>query len=133
MSKGRKTMLPGHKTKIVCTIGPSSKSVPVLKSMMRAGMGVARINLSHGSLDEHAEDVRNIRSIARELGRPIPILADLPGPKIRLGRLSEEPLVLKKGDRIRLTVDKGASGRDGLIRSISRSCRQACARAAPFT
>jgi pyruvate kinase len=96
-------------------MGPSSKSVPVLKAMMKAGMGVARINLSHGSLDEHAEDVKNIRSIARELGRPIPILADLPGPKIRLGRLSEEPLVLKKGDRIRLTVDMGATGCNGLI------------------
>ena len=108
-------MLPGHKTKIVCTIGPSSRSVPVLRSMMRAGMGVARINLSHGSLDEHAEDVRNIRSVARELNRPVPILADLPGPKIRLGRLSEEPLVLKKGDEIRLTIDQVATGCDGLI------------------
>ncbi len=108
-------MLPGHKTKIVCTIGPASRSVPVLKAMIRAGMGVARINLSHGSLDEHREDVRNIRSIARELNRPIPILADLPGPKIRLGRLAEEPLVLKKGDEVRLTTGHGATGCDGLI------------------
>jgi pyruvate kinase len=108
-------MLPGHKTKIVCTIGPASRSVPALRAMMRAGMGVARINLSHGSLDEHTEDVRNIRSIARELNRPIPILADLPGPKIRLGRLSQEPLVLKKGDQVRLTIEPGATGCDGLI------------------
>ncbi len=108
-------MLPGHKTKIVCTIGPSSRSVPVLRAMIRAGMGVARINLSHGSLDEHREDVRNIRSIARELNRPIPILADLPGPKIRLGRLAKEPLVLKKGDQVRLTTEQGATGCDGLI------------------
>lgn len=108
-------MLPGHKTKIVCTIGPASRSVPVLRAMIRAGMGVARINLSHGSLDEHREDVRNIRSIARELNRPIPILADLPGPKIRLGRLAQEPLVLKKGDQVRLTIEQGATGCDGLI------------------
>ena len=108
-------ILPGHKTKIVCTIGPSSRGIPVLRNMIRAGMGVARINFSHGSLDEHREDIRNIRTLARELNRPLPILADLPGPKIRMGRLAKEPLVLKKGDEVTLTTDTAVLGEGRLL------------------
>lgn len=96
--------LPNHKTKIVCTIGPACRSRPVLEKMIMNGMNVARLNFSHGSLEEHGEDIGRIRSVAAALGRPVAILADLPGPKIRLGTLRDEPLVLKKGEVVTLVT-----------------------------
>ncbi|MDN7025150.1 pyruvate kinase [Methanoculleus sp. FWC-SCC1] len=100
-------LLPDHKTKIVCTIGPSSESKPVLQKMMQSGMNVARLNLAHGDFDEHRRRIRTIRSVAEELKVPIAILLDLPGPKIRIGRLPREPIMLKPGDMVTLTT--GAS------------------------
>jgi pyruvate kinase len=97
-------MLPGHKTKIVCTIGPSSRTLSVLKEMIKEGMAIARLNFSHGSLNEHAEDIENIRKAANALGRPVSILVDLPGPKIRVGTLYKEPITLNKGDAVTLTT-----------------------------
>jgi pyruvate kinase len=102
--KRTKLKLPGHKTKIVCTIGPASRSESVLKELIKSGMSVARLNFSHGSLKEHREDIRRIRSVAKRLDRMVAIMIDLPGPKIRIGKLSREPLVLKKGDSIILTT-----------------------------
>jgi pyruvate kinase len=96
--------LPSHKTKIVCTIGPASRSEAVLKEMIKNGMNVARLNFSHADLDDHAENIRRIRSAAAQVGRLVTILADLPGPKIRIGTLHNEPLVLKKGDTVTLTT-----------------------------
>ena len=106
--------LPSHKTKIVCTIGPASRSEKVLKGLIRAGMNIARLNLSHGSLDQHARDIRLIRRLSDESGRPVAILVDLPGPKIRVGRLNKEPMVLKKGDNVTLTV-RNLTGDTSLI------------------
>jgi pyruvate kinase len=100
----RSSLLPDHKTKIVCTIGPASRSEKVLKKMIKQGMNLTRLNFAHGSLEDHRQDIRLIRSLSKEVNRPCPILVDLPGPKIRLGHLSEEPLVLKKGERITLTT-----------------------------
>lgn len=97
--------LPDHKTKIVCTIGPASSSEPVLEEMVRNGMDVARLNLSHGSFDEHRERIRSIRAAAANIGRSVTILLDLPGPKIRIGDLAVEPLLLTKGETVVLTVD----------------------------
>jgi pyruvate kinase len=115
LSKKRsKLKLPGHKTKIVCTIGPASRSESVLKELIKSGMSVARLNFSHGSLKEHREDIRRIRSVAKRLDRMVAIMIDLPGPKIRIGKLSREPLVLKKGDSLILTT-KPAGGSDLLI------------------
>ena len=65
---------------------------------------MARLNFSHGEPDEHAKDAQTIRSVARELGQTVTILADLPGPKIRIGQLEKEPLPLKKGDSVTLTT-----------------------------
>ena len=96
--------LPSHKTKIVCTIGPASRSEAVLKEMVKSGMNVARLNFSHADLDDHRENIRRIRSAAAQVGRLVTILADLPGPKIRIGTLHNEPLVLKKGDTVTLTT-----------------------------
>jgi pyruvate kinase len=94
--------LPAHKTKIVCTIGPASRDAGTIKKLIRSGMNVARLNFSHGNLDEHEQLIKTIRTVAAELGAPVAILADLPGPKIRVGRLLEEPLILSKGQIINL-------------------------------
>ena len=96
--------LPDHKTKIVCTIGPASRSEAVLEALMRQGMSVARLNFAHGTIDGHREDIRRIRLAAAKLDRSCMILADLPGPKIRIGKLKNDPLSLKKGDRVTLTT-----------------------------
>ncbi len=98
--------LPSHKTKIVCTIGPASRSETVLKKLVTSGMNVARLNFSHGTLEEHRDDIRRIRSVAATLGRVVLILIDLPGSKIRIGKLQDEPLVLKRGDTVTLTTEK---------------------------
>jgi pyruvate kinase len=98
--------LPKHKTKIVCTIGPSSRSSSILKRLIQNGLNVARLNFSHGSMEEHKKDILTIRSLAAELERVVLILVDLPGPKIRIGQLSHEPLILKAGQDVILTTKK---------------------------
>ncbi len=96
--------LPDHKTKIVCTIGPASRSAAVLKKLISQGMNVARLNFAHGTLEEHREDIRLIRTLSKKMNRNCSILVDLPGPKIRIGKLFSEPLILKKGERITLVA-----------------------------
>jgi pyruvate kinase len=86
-----------RRTKIVCTLGPASWSPDRIAALVEAGMDVARINFSHGDLDRHAETIRNVRDVARRAGRPIAILGDLQGPKIRVGALAE-PVTLHPGD-----------------------------------
>ena len=83
--------LPLNKTKIVCTIGPASRSPETIEQMILAGMNVARINFSHGDFADHNEVITNIREVSARHGRDVAILADLPGPKIRIGNLKEEP------------------------------------------
>jgi len=97
--------LPAHKTKIVCTIGPASRTAPILQEIIRNGMSVARLNFSHGSFHEHRTDIGAIRSAARDMNRSVAILGDLPGPKIRIGKLEMEPLEIKKGSTLTLTTD----------------------------
>ena len=96
--------LPDHKTKIVCTIGPASRSPSVIKELIRKGMNVARLNFAHGTLEEHREDIRLIRSLSKKMNKVCPILVDLPGPKIRIGKLFTDPMILKKGERITLVT-----------------------------
>jgi len=96
--------LPAHKTKIVCTIGPASRSEAGLERLMLQGMNVARLNFAHGTRQGHREDIQRIRAVASKLHRHCMIMADLPGPKIRIGKLLEEPLLLEKGDEVVLTV-----------------------------
>ena len=88
------------KTKIVCTIGPSSSEVKILKKMISEGMSVARLNLSHGTIDEHKKYVSNAREAAHELSVPIGILIDIPGPKYRVGKIPGGSIDLKKGQKI---------------------------------
>jgi pyruvate kinase len=97
--------LPVNKTKIVCTIGPACSSPEVLRQMMRAGMNVARLNFSHGDFAGHQAVIGSLRSAARAVGRRLAIMADLPGPKMRIGQLAQEPIELKAGDFLTLTTD----------------------------
>ena len=90
-------------TKIVCTIGPASSSPGVLSKLVRAGMDVARINFAHGSYEEHSRNIQIIRQVSKKLHRPVTILQDLPGPKLRVGKLAAEPLYLQRLDRVTLT------------------------------
>ena len=94
------------KTLIVCTIGPACRSLSTLKSLLKAGMGMARLNFAHGDLQQHAEDIRNIRKASKSLNIPCRILIDLPGPKIRLGKLKHEPVHLRIGDKVTLTTKR---------------------------
>ncbi len=85
------------RTRIVCTIGPATGNVAKARQLIRAGMSVARLNLSHGDADEHNEYVAAIREAARQTGVPIGILADLPGPKYRIGTVDPDQAVVQSG------------------------------------
>ncbi len=98
--------LPTHKTKIVCTIGPASESVPVLERLINAGMNIARLNFSHGDFDSHRQVIENIRTASRSTGKPVAIMADLPGPKIRIGELDCDAIELVDGDEFTLTTQE---------------------------
>jgi pyruvate kinase len=98
--------LPDSKTKIVATIGPASESSDMLERLIRAGLNVARLNFSHGDLAGHAERITRIRSAAAAVGRPVAIMADLPGPKMRIGVIEPEPTQLQAGDHFILTVEE---------------------------
>jgi pyruvate kinase len=91
------------RTKIVATIGPASQSPDVLKQLILAGMNVARLNFSHGTQSEHGEVITIIRRIARQLDRPIAILQDLAGPKIRIGEIATGAITLEPGAVFTLT------------------------------
>ena len=97
--------LPHHKTKIVCTIGPASDSPEMMQRLLRTGMNVARINFSHGNFAAHARTIADLRRAAALTGKRLAIMADLPGPKIRIGQLISEPLELPSGGEIILTTE----------------------------
>ena len=105
--------LPIHKTKIVCTLGPASQSREVMEQMIRAGMNIARLNFSHGDFASHEKTIQNLRAASRSTGRRLAIMADLPGPKMRIGQFSKEPIELRIGDFFTLTTDNivGDAGR----------------------
>src|SRR5512133_2889365 len=93
-----------RKAKIVATIGPSSANPQMLEQLIQAGMNVARLNFSHGTHEEHAERIANIRQIADKLGKPVGILQDLQGPKIRVGML-EPAIELAEGECVKLFAE----------------------------
>jgi len=88
-----------RKVKIVCTLGPASRSPERIEALIRAGMDVARLNFSHGDHSFHADLVKTIRETSRKLGTPVGIMQDLQGPKIRLGKLPPEGIELVPGER----------------------------------
>ncbi len=99
-------MPPRKRTKIVATIGPATRDPEVLRQMIEAGLNVARLNFSHGSYAEHAENIANIRAVAREMGVHVAILQDLPGPKVRTGAFVDtESITLVPGARFVLTTE----------------------------
>ena len=98
--------LPDHKTKIVATIGPASDGPEMLERLIRAGLNIARLNFSHADFAEHGGRIARIRAAERAVGRPVTIMADLPGPKMRLGKIEPEPILLRVGDRFTLTSDE---------------------------
>lgn len=94
------------KTKIVCTLGPASSKESVLRNMMRAGMDVVRLNFSHGTLAEHLEKIRLIRSLNKKYRRHVRILGDLEGYRMRIGELKDKkPVLVKKREVLWLTTD----------------------------
>ncbi|MFH8802919.1 pyruvate kinase [Streptomyces sp. NPDC017936] len=99
-----------RRAKIVCTLGPATHTYDQIKALVEAGMDVARLNLSHGTHAEHEERYRHVRKAADETGRSVGILADLQGPKIRLGHFTEGPVLLEHGDTFTITVEEGVPG-----------------------
>ncbi|MFF9061481.1 pyruvate kinase [Streptomyces sp. NPDC014882] len=99
-----------RRAKIVCTLGPATDSYDRIKSLVEAGMDVARLNLSHGDHAEHEERYHHVRKASDETGHSVGTLADLQGPKIRLGHFTEGPVLLERGDTFTLTVEEGVPG-----------------------
>jgi pyruvate kinase len=118
-----------RRTKIVATLGPATDAPGVLRAILRAGADVVRVNASHGTPEEHRARIRAVRKMEKELGRPIPILFDLSGPKIRTGLLPGGTRELSAGERIVLAPERSARGGeipvsyDGLARDVSRGNR----------
>ena len=106
--------LPSHKTKIIATIGPASNDRKTIENLIKAGMSVARLNFSHGTFEEHAKVIQHIREASRKLGRRVAILGDLPGVKIRVGKLLGGKVELRRNQTVTLTV-KDVDGMEGLI------------------
>jgi pyruvate kinase len=96
--------LPDHKTKIVATIGPASDTPDMLLRLIRAGMNIARLNFSHGDFSGHADRIARIRAAERVSGQRVAIMADLPGPKMRIEQIQPEPIQLQAGARFTLTA-----------------------------
>jgi len=112
--------LPPNKTKIVCTIGPASESLKVLEQMIQAGMNVARLNFSHGDFESHKKVIEMIRAASQATGLRVAIMGDLPGPKMRIGKLAKEPIELKSGDSFTLTTEDIAGSNERVSISFTR-------------
>ncbi|GAB2722946.1 pyruvate kinase [Paenibacillus thermoaerophilus] len=95
-----------RKTKIVCTIGPASESVDMLRKMVQAGMNVMRLNFSHGDYNEHGTRIRNLRQVCEELGATVAILLDTKGPEIRTGSFKTDTVDLVQGGTVTLTTEQ---------------------------
>jgi pyruvate kinase len=109
-----------HKTKIVATIGPASESPAILEEMIRAGMNIARLNFSHGEFGAHKRVIENIRTAEKAAAGRVAIMADLSGPKMRIGRLGVDKIELKAGDRFTLTTNDIVGDRQRVSVSFAR-------------
>ena len=94
------------KTKIVCTLGPSSNSTDMIEKMIKAGMNVARLNFSHGTHEEHAEVIRRIKEVREQMGVPLAIMLDTKGPEIRLCKFEGGSAALEAGETFTLTTEE---------------------------
>ena len=123
-------MRRGRNTKIVATLGPASSAPDRIKALFEAGADVFRVNMSHNTPDSLKEIHARVRALEQSLGRPIGILADLQGPKIRLGQLPGGSIHLKEGDRIKLVREVILQRPDC---AANPACRSVCrAEAAPL-
>ncbi len=109
-------LLKNRRTKILATLGPASDSADIIKQLIKAGANVFRLNMSHGEHAAHANTYKLVRSIADDLGKPIAILADLCGPKIRTGRFKDGQITLTNGEAVTVTT-RDVEGEAGLIPS----------------
>lgn len=116
-----------RRTKIVCTLGPATATEDRIRELVESGMDVARLNFSHGEHSDHAENYKKVRAASDHLGRAVGILADLQGPKIRLGRFTEGRTVWATGEQVRITVDEI----DGTHDRVSTTYKQLAADAKP--
>ena len=103
------------KTKIVCTLGPATDSVESLRGLIRSGMSIARLNMSHGDIPTHKETVLKVRTVSKEVGIPVGLMVDVPGAKYRTGPLVSGTETLRDGEAIVLTSDYLAGNRLSLI------------------
>ncbi len=115
----KEVFMKTENTKIVCTIGPASNSKKILRKLIKAGMNVARLNFSHGSHKQHEKVIRFVRDLSQELNKPVAILQDLQGPKIRIGELLGGHVELKKNEKWTITT-RNVKGRQGLISTTYR-------------
>src|SRR5690348_11876876 len=104
-----------RRAKIVCTLGPASQSQEMLEQLLVAGMDVARLNFSHGSHEQHAENIEKLRAASLKVRKAVGILGDLQGPKIRTGRFSRGSTELKEGAEFSITMDESVAGTDELV------------------
>ena len=118
-----------RKAKIVCTLGPATDTYEQIRTLIDAGMNVARMNLSHGTHEDHEKVYANIRKASEDLGKNVAVLVDLQGPKIRLGNFADGPHQLEVGDTFTITTEDVAGTRER-VSTPSRDCR---ATAAPAT
>src|SRR2546423_11790847 len=105
-------MVVTRRAKIVCTLGPATSSAERSRAVVDAGMAVARLNFSHGTHADHEEVFRHVRDAAAATGRAVGILADLQGPKIRLGRFAEGPVEWRTGEIVVITSEDVAGTHD---------------------
>lgn len=99
-----------RRTKIVCTLGPASSDAETIRALIRAGMDVARMNFSHGTHEEHLERIQRVREAAQAEGQVVPILQDLQGPKIRVGKIKDDSVMLEKGQDLTVTTEPMEEG-----------------------
>lgn len=92
-------------TKIVATLGPASNDPATLERLLNAGVNMVRLNFSHGTADDHIGRAAVVREIAKKLGRPVAVLVDLQGPKIRVGKFEKNKITLTKGDKFILELN----------------------------
>src|SRR5687768_8765858 len=95
-----------RRAKIVATIGPASESVEQLRQLIEAGLDVARVNMSHGERPHHGEVIRRIRQVSAELKKPVGVMVDLSGPKIRTGNMRKGVANLEEGAEVRITTEE---------------------------
>jgi pyruvate kinase len=113
--------------KIVCTLGPATQKDDVLRALVEAGMDVARMNFSHGDYSDHEASYKSVRAACDATGRAVGVLADLQGPKIRLGRFATGPTYWADGETVRITVNDCEGTHDRVSTTYKRLAQDAMA------